>query len=75
MSEPQKSMTTSTTKDIPSKEALALAEAIKRDRAKPRSHPSLTTDEISKMLGAERIYSNKGNAKPGVTMFINRPQD
>jgi hypothetical protein len=61
--------------DIPSKEALALAEALKRDRAKPRSHPSLTTDEISKMLGAERIYSNKGNSKPGVTMFINRPQD
>jgi hypothetical protein len=66
-------MTSSTT--IPSKEALALAEALKRDREKPRSHPSLTTDEISKMLGAERIYSNKGNAKPGVTMFINRPQD
>ena len=61
--------------DIPSKEALALAEALKRDRAKPRSHPSLTTDEISKMLGAERVYSNKGNAKPGVTMFINRPKE
>jgi hypothetical protein len=73
MSEPQKSMTSS--QDIPSKEALALAEALKRDRAKPRSHPSLTTDEISKMLGAERIYSNKGNAKPGVTMFINRPKE
>jgi hypothetical protein len=59
----------------PSKEALALALAIKRDREKPRSHPSLTTDEISKMLGAERVYSNKGNAKPGVKMFINRPKE
>jgi len=62
-------------KEFPSKEALALAEAIKRDRAKPRSHPSLTTDEISKMLGAERVYSNKGNSKPSVTMFINRPKE
>jgi len=61
--------------DIPSKEALALAEALKRDRALPPSHPRATIEEISKALGAERIYTSKGNAKPGVTMFINRPQD
>jgi hypothetical protein len=61
--------------DLPSKEAIALAEALKRDREKPRSHPRATIEEISKALGAERIYTSKGNAKPGVTMFINRPQD
>jgi hypothetical protein len=59
----------------PSKEALALAEALKRDRALPPSHQRATIEEISKALGAERIYSNKGNAKPGVTMFINRPKE
>ena len=73
MSKPQKSMTTSTTKAHPA--TLALAEALKRDRALPPSHPRATIEEISKALGAERVYSNKGNAKPGVTMFINRPQD
>ena len=73
MSEPQKPMTTSTTKARPA--TLALAEALKRGRALPPSHPRATIEEISKALGAERIYSNKGNAKPGVTMFINRPQD
>lgn len=73
MSEPQKSMTSSTT--TPSKEALALAEALKRDRALPPSHPRATIEDICKALGAERIYSNKGNANPSVTMFINRPQD
>jgi hypothetical protein len=61
-------------KEFPSKEALALAEALKRDRALPPSHPRATIEDICKALGAERIYSNKGNAKPGVTMFINRPQ-
>jgi hypothetical protein len=66
-------MTSSTT--IPSKAALALAEALKRDRELPPSHPKATIEDICKALGAERIYSNKGNAKPGVTMFINRPQD
>jgi hypothetical protein len=70
MSKPQKLMTSS--QDIPSKEALALALAIKRDREKPRSHPSLTTDEISKMLGAERVYSNKGNAKPSSMLLVGR---
>ena len=73
MSEPQKSMTSSTT--IPSKAALALAEALKRGRELPPSHPRATIEEICKALGAERVYSNKGNAKPGVTMFINCPQD
>ena len=73
MSEPQKSMTSSTT--TPSKEALALAEALKRDRALPPSHPRATIEDICKALGAERVYSNKGNAKPGVTMFINRPKE
>jgi len=62
-------------KEFPSKAALALAEALKRDRAKPPSHPRATIEDICKALGAERIYSNKDNAKPGVTMFINRPQD
>ena len=61
--------------DIPSKEALALAEALKRDRALPPSHPRATIEDICKALGAERVYSNKGNAKPGVTMFINRPKE
>ncbi len=73
MSKPQKSMTSSTT--IPSKAALALAEALKRDRALPPSHPRATIEDICKALGAERIYTSKGNAKPGVTMFIKRPQD
>jgi hypothetical protein len=66
-------MTSSTT--IPSKAALALAEALKRDRALPPSHPRATIEDICKALGAERIYTSKGNAKPGVTMFIKRPQD
>ena len=61
--------------DIPSKEALALAEALNRDRALPPSHPRATIEDICKALGAERVYSNKGNAKPGVTMFINRPKE
>jgi hypothetical protein len=73
MSEPQKSMTSS--QDIPSKEALALAEALKRGRDPQDSRPKATIEAISKALGAERIYSNKVNAKPGVTMFINRPKE
>jgi hypothetical protein len=73
MSKPSKSMNTSTIKARPA--TLALAEALKRDRALPPSHPRATIEEICKALGAERIYSNKGNAKPGVTMFIKRPQD
>ena len=73
MNKPSKSMTSS--QDIPSKEALALAEALKRGRNPQDSRPKATIEAISKALGAERIYSNKGNAKPGVTMFINRPQD
>ncbi len=67
MSQPQK--------EFPSKEALALAEALKRGRDPQDSRPKATIEAISKALGAERIYSNKGNGKPGVTMFINRPQD
>jgi hypothetical protein len=73
MSKPQKSMTTSTTKARPA--TLALAEALKQGRDPQDSRPKATTEDICKALGAERIYSNKGNAKPGVTMFINRPQD
>jgi hypothetical protein len=73
MSKPLKLMTSS--QDIPSKEALALAEALKRDRSLPPSHPRATIEDICKALGAERIYTSKGNAKPGVTMFIKRPQD
>ena len=73
MSEPQKSMTTSTTKAHPA--TLALAEALKRGRELPPSHPRATIEAISRALGAERIYTSKGNAKPGVSMFINRPQD
>lgn len=73
MNKPSKSMTSSTT--TPSKAALALAEALKRGRDPQDSRPKATIEAISKALGAERIYSNKGNAKPGVTMFINRPQE
>lgn len=73
MSKPLKSMTSS--QDIPSKEALALAEALKRGRDPQDSRPKATIEAICKALGAERIYTSKGNAKPGVTMFINRPQD
>lgn len=73
MSEPQKSMTTSTTKARPA--TLALAEALKRGRDPQDSRPKATIEAISKALGAERVYSNKGNAKPGVTMFINRPKE
>ena len=73
MIEPEKSMTTSTTKARPA--TLALAEALKRDRALPPSHPRATIEDICKALGAERVYSNKGNAKPGVTMFINCPKE
>ena len=73
MNKPSKSMTTSTTKAHPA--TLALAEALKRGRDPQDSRPKATIEAICKALGAERIYSNKGNAKPGVTMFINRPQD
>lgn len=73
MNKPSKSMTSSTT--TPSKAALALAEALKRGRDPQDSRPKATIEAICKALGAERVYSNKGNAKPGVTMFINRPQD
>jgi hypothetical protein len=66
-------MTSTTT--IPSKEALALAEALKRGRDPQDSRPKATIEAICKALGAERIYTSEGNAKPGVTMFINRPQD
>jgi hypothetical protein len=62
-------------KEFPSKEALALAEALKRGRNPQDSRPKATIEDICKALGAERIYTSKGNAKPGVTMFIKRPQD
>ena len=70
MSEPQKSMTTSTTKARPA--TLALAEALKRGRELPPSHPRATIEDICKALGAERVYSNKGNAKPSSMLLIGR---
>jgi hypothetical protein len=62
----------SSSRVTPTKEALALAEALRRGRDPADARPKATIDEICKVLGAVRTDLGEPAQKTSVTVWFSR---